>query len=349
MMPHTLGQVAEAIQAELHGDPSCVITGVGSLASAGVGQLSFFSNRRYSRSLQTTRAAAVIICRTDLALCPAAALVVADPYVAYVKAVRFLNPDPGFAPGIHPSAAISGSASIAGSAHVGANAVIGEHAHIAERVYIGPGCVVGEQVAIGRDSTLVANVTLCNRVSIGERVLLHPGVVVGADGFGLANDGGIWLKIPQFGGVILHDDVEVGANTAIDRGALEDTIIEEGVKIDNLVQIGHNTYVGAHTAIAGCAVIAGSVRIGKRCMIGGATAIAGHIEIADDVVITGMSGVPNSIKQPGTYSGGIPIMDNKSWRRNITRMKHLEELARKVRRLEEALTKMAQFLKDRSG
>lgn len=336
-MAQTLGQIAQAIRADLHGDPSCVITGVASLSVAGTGQLTFLANRRYARLLETTHAAAVIVTAADLENCPVPALVAPDPYLAYVKAVDFLHPDPGFAPGIHPRAAVSPTASIDPGAYVGANAVVGERSRIAAGVYIGPGCVLGEDVTVGARSKLIANVTLCRAVTVGERVLLHPGSVIGADGFGLVNDSGTWLKIPQLGSVVLLDDVEIGANSTIDRGALEDTVIEEGVKIDNLVQIGHNTRVGAHTAIAGGVVVAGSVRIGKRCMIGGATAVTGHIEIADDVIITGMSGVPNSIKEPGTYSGGIPILDNHSWRRNMVRMKHLDELARKVQRLEAAL------------
>lgn len=345
-MAQTLGEIAEVIRAELHGDPACMITGVATLSGAGAGQLTFLANRRYARLLESTRASAVIVSSDDLAHCPVAALVAADPYVAYIKAVRFLHPDPGFAPGIDARAVVSASAHVAPSAYVGAFVVIGERSRLAEGVYVGPGCVVADDVDIGRNSKLTANVTLCRGVKIGERVILHPGSVIGADGFGLANEDGKWLKIPQLGSVVLHDDVEVGANTTIDRGALEDTVIEEGVKIDNLVQIGHNTHVGAHTAIAGCAVIAGSVRIGKRCMIGGATAITGHIEIADDVIITGMSGVPNSIKQAGTYSAGLPILDNNSWRRNMARMKHLDELARKVQRLEAAMNEQRGSLED---
>ncbi|MBI2992676.1 MAG: UDP-3-O-(3-hydroxymyristoyl)glucosamine N-acyltransferase [Gammaproteobacteria bacterium] len=336
-MAQTLGQIAQAIRADLHGDPSCIITGVAPISGAGDGQLTFLANRRYARLLETTRAAAVILTAADLESCPVPALVAADPYVAYVKAVGLLHPEPGFIPGIHPRAAVSASASVDPRAYVGANAVIGEHSRVAAGVFIGPGCAIGEDVTVGADSKLVANVTLCRAVTVGERVILHPGSIIGADGFGLVNDGGTWLKIPQLGRVVLGNDVEIGANTTIDRGALEDTVIEEGVKIDNLVQIGHNTRVGAHTAIAGGAVIAGSVHIGRRCMIGGATAISGHIEIADDVIITGMSGVPNSIRESGTYSGGVPTLDNHTWRRNVARMKHLDELARKVQRLEAAL------------
>ena len=205
---------------------------------------------------------------------------------------------------------------------------------IGERAYIGHGCVIEDGVNIGADSRLTANISICKGVTVGLRAIIHPGVILGADGFGIASHEGKWLKIPQIGGVRIGDDVELGANTTIDRGALDDTVIEDGVKIDNQVQIGHNTRVGEHTAIAGCCAIAGSVLIGKRCMIGGLSAIAGHIEIADDVVITGMSGVSNSIKSSGMYSSGLPVTENKLWRKNTARFKQLDELARKILRLE---------------
>ena len=339
-MPRTLGEIAEVIDADLNGDPGCMISGFGTLSNAGSGELSFLANRRYCRFLKDTRAAAVILGAEDRAQCPVPTLVAADPYLAYVKAVRFLNPDPTFQPGIAPGAVVADGVKIPDSAFVGSNAVVGEGCRVGERVYIGPGSVIGRDCSIGEDSRLLAAVTLCERVCIGSRVLLHPGSIIGADGFGLANDGGRWLKIPQTGTVRVGDDVEIGANSTVDRGALDDTRIDEGVKIDNLVQIGHNVVIGAHTAIAGGTVIAGSVTIGKRCMIGGASALSGHIEIADDVVITGMSGVPNSIKSAGVYSGGIPLTDNRTWRRNATRFKHLDELARRITALEREINEL---------
>ena len=339
-MAHTLGKIAEVIGAELHGDPACEIHGVATLSAASAGQLSFLANRRYQRFLKETRASAVVLARSDLEFCPVGAIVAADPYVAYVRAVRFLNPEPEFAPGVHPSAVVDPGAVIGSGCWIGAGAVIGPRCRLGSGVFVGPGCVIGEDAVVGDGARLSANVNLCRGVQLGERVLLHPGVVIGADGFGIALDGGRWLKIPQLGSVLIGDDVEIGANTCIDRGALENTVIEEGVKIDNLVQIGHNSRVGAHTAIAGCAVIAGSVTIGKRCMIGGASVISGHLQIVDDVILTGMSAVPNSIREPGTYSSGMPVTDNKTWRRNIIRMKHLDELARKVRELEAALDRL---------
>jgi len=335
----TLGDIAEVIGAELIGDPDRQITGVGTLKNAESSQLSFFSNRRYSRFLKSTRAAAVVLGYEDVEQCPVFSLVAKDPYLAYVKAVRFLYPDPVCTPDIHPSATISASATVHPTARIGAHVCIGDNVSIDEQVDIGPGCVIEQNVCIGRNSRLVANVTLCHGVQIGARVLLHPGVVIGADGFGIANDHGQWLKIPQLGSVVVHDDVEIGANSTIDRGALENIIIETGVKIDNQVQIGHNVIIGANTAIAGAAGIAGSVIIGKRCRIGGATAIAGHIEIADDVTITGLSGVTNSIKQAGVYSGSMTTTDNLTWRKNMVRLRHLDDLARRVNALEDKLQK----------
>lgn len=336
-MSYNLGEIAEVIKAELIGNPDTEITGVATLKNAGPSQLSFFTNRRYSRYLKTTRAAAVILSSTDVEQCPVNTLIAQDPYLAYVKAVRYMHPEAVISPGIHPSATVSQTADIHSSASIGANVYIGEHVRIGEKVAIGPGCVIENHAVIGKSSRLVGNIIICHHVHIGERVLLHPGVVIGADGFGIANENGKWLKIPQLGSVEIHDDVEIGSNTTIDRGALENTIIETGVKIDNQVQIGHNSIVGEYTAIAGCAGLAGSVTIGKRCMIGGATAIAGHIEIADDVIITGLSGVTNSIRQSGIYSGSMTTMDNLTWRKNMVRLRHLDDLVKRVNNLEDKI------------
>ncbi|MEX2524803.1 MAG: UDP-3-O-(3-hydroxymyristoyl)glucosamine N-acyltransferase [Gammaproteobacteria bacterium] len=334
-MPVKLGEIAEAVDAELDGNSECLISGVGTLKNAKAGELSFFSNRRYFSFLGTTEASAVILSAADGQACPANKLIVADPYLAYVKAVRFLYPETGFQPGCHEAAVISTSATVDPGACIGANTYVGEHVTVGKDVYIGPGCIIESNAVIDEGSCLVAGVTICHDVRIGKNVRLHPGVVIGADGFGIANDNGRWLKIPQLGSVVIHDDVEIGANSTVDRGALEDTVVGEGVKIDNQVQIGHNVIIGDHTAIAGCVGVAGSVHIGKRCMIGGLSALSGHIDIADDVIITGMSGVSNSIREAGVYSSGIPATDNRLWRRNITRFKHLDELARRVKALEE--------------
>ncbi len=334
-MPLKLGEIAEAAGAELDGDPECPISGVGTLKNAGEGDLSFLANRRYFSFLSRTSASAVVVSPADSEHCPVNRLIAEDPYLAYVKAVRLLYPEPGFQPGKHMTSVISETASIDSGSQIGPHAYIGNRVIIGKNVYIGPGCILEDDVAVDDGSQFVAGVTVCHGVRIGKNVRLHPGVVIGADGFGLARDNGEWLKIPQLGSVLIKDNVEIGANSTVDRGALEDTIIGEGVKIDNQVQIGHNVVIGDHTAIAGCVAIAGSVHIGCRCMIGGLSALSGHIEIADDVTITGMTGVSNSIREAGLYSSGMPATDNRLWRKNITRFKHLDELARRVRDLED--------------
>ena len=338
-MTATLGDIAAAIEAELRGDPDHEITSVASLRNAVPGDLAFYADKRYRADLEVTRASAVILAAADAPACPAAGLITDDPYLAYAKAARFLNPVAEFTPGIHPAAVIEAQADVAAGCFVGANAVIGRNAVIGAHTYIGAGCVIEAGVKLGSHCHIHAGVTLMQRVEVGRRATIHPGVVIGADGYGIANDSGHWLKIPQLGNVIIGDDVEIGANTTIDRGAIDNTVIEDGVKIDNQVQIGHNVRVGEHTAIAGAAVVAGSVTIGRRCMIGGASALTGHIEIADDVVITGMSGVPNSIREAGVYSSGVPITDNLTWRRNMARFRRLDALARRVAALEKTAGK----------
>ncbi len=336
-MSLTLEELSVALKATLHGDPATLIEGVATLGNAGPGSLGFFSNRRYHQFLRETRASAVILAEADREECPVATLVMDNPYLGYAQAATLLNPEPVASPGVHASASVHGSAHVDSSAHIGANAVVAEGSRIGAGCYVGPGSVILEQASVGEQCWLGANVTLCRGVQIGKRVRLHPGVVIGADGFGIANNGEAWIKVPQLGSVIIGDDVEIGANTTIDRGALEDTVLEEGVKLDNLVQVGHNVHIGAHTAVAGCAAIAGSAHIGKRCTIGGAAAIGGHLEIADDVHLTATSGVPNSITKPGVYSSGVPIQENKIWRRNVIRMLHLEDMAKRIKALERKL------------
>ncbi len=331
---YTLGEIAEITGAELDGDPDSKISRVSSLQTVKAGEITFLANKRYARYLKNTVATAVILSAEYKYLCPVQTLVCDDPYLAFARILRHMQPCAGFAPGIHPAACTSEQCSIDRSAHIAANAVIGEGARIAGQAFIGPGCVIGKDVIVGENTRLVANVTLCDGVQIGNNGLFHPGVVIGSDGFGIVNDHGKWLKIPQTGRVLIADDVEIGANTTIDRGALVDTVIEDGVKIDNQVQIGHGVKIGAHTAIAGCVAIAGSVVIGKRCMIGGQSAITGHIEIADDVVITGMSGVSNSINKAGVYSSGIPVTENAIWRRNIARFRNLDKITKRLFQLE---------------
>jgi len=207
---------------------------------------------------------------------------------------------------------------------------VGARSRVAAGAVIGPGCVVGEDCCIGAGSLLVARVTLVARVRLGARVRIHPGAVLGADGFGLAMDAGRWIKVPQLGGVVIGDDCEIGANTTIDRGAIEDTVLEEDVRLDNQIQVGHNVRIGAHTAMAGCAAVAGSAKIGRYCLIGGGVGITGHLEICDRVTVTAMSLVTQSIAQPGEYSSGMPVQDSRSWRRNGARFRQLDALARRI-------------------
>ena len=338
-MSHSLGEIAEISGAELIGDVDAQVVGAASLATASANEVSFLANKRHVRYLSETRAAAVFVSGEYAERCPVNTLVSQDPYLAFVKVLRFFHPSPDVAPGIHAAAIVSPDSRVAKTASVGAAAVIGSNSNVGEHTVIGPGCVIGADVEIGQGTRLSANVSICDGVTIGSNCILHPGVVIGADGFGIVQEDGAWLKIPQTGGVQIFDNVEIGANTTIDRGALDNTIIEEGVKLDNQIQVGHGVKIGAHTAIAGCVAIAGSTSIGKRCMIGGLSALSGHIEITDDVIITGMSGVNNSIKEAGIYSSGVPITDNAKWRKNMARLKNLDDITRRLVALEEKLAK----------
>ncbi len=330
----TLGDLATRLGAELRGDPETQVDRVATLSAATPGTVSFLANRRYRAFLKSTEASAVLVEAEFADECPTAALVTDNPYLGYARTAAWLNPVPCGPAGVHPSAWVSDTAVIHPSAGIGPQSVVESGARVGARARVGPGCVVGPDALVGEDTVLGANVTLCRQVSIGARGLVHPGAVIGADGFGIANDHGVWVKVPQVGGVVIGDDVEIGANTTIDRGALEDTVIEDGVKLDNLIQIGHNVHIGAHTAIAACVAIGGSARIGRRCTIGGAASLAGHLEIADDVHLTATSAVPKSIEEPGTYSSGMPVMENRAWRKMIIRMRQLEGIARRLKRLE---------------
>lgn len=330
-----LGELARRLGAELRGDPERVVCAIAPLGAAGEKDLSFLSNRRYLSELGSTAAAAVIVSPRDAGACPVAALVVDDPYLGYARAAAVMTGPAAVEPGVHPSAVVDPGAELSPEASVGPLVFVGARARIGARVRLGPGCVVEEDAAVGDDTRLATNVTVCRGVRIGARCLVHPGAVIGADGFGLANDGGAWVKIPQAGSVRIGDDVEIGANTTVDRGALQDTVLGDGVKIDNQVQIAHNVVVGADTAIAGGTMIAGSVRIGARCTIGGSAAIAGHLEIADDVHVTGGTSVTKSIAEPGSaWSSATPALESRAWWRMWARVRQLDDLARRLRRLE---------------
>ena len=319
------------------GDPDVTIDRVAVLDAAGPSAVAFLSNRRYRPYLESTKAGAVILGPEYAHACPVPALVLDNPYLGYARAATLLSPVVEAAPCVSSSAVIDSSATVSPDASVGPHCVIEAGASVGAGTCLGAGSFLGRGSSIGSHGRIAARVVICQGVHIGARTIIHPGVVVGADGFGIANDDGIWVKIPQFGGVRVGDDVEIGANTTIDRGALEDTVIENGVKLDNLVQIGHNVHVGAHTAIAACSAIGGSARIGSRCTIAGAVSIAGHLEIADDVHLTATSAVSNTIREAGIYSSGMPAQENRVWRRNIARLRQLDDMARRLRAIERRL------------
>ena len=333
-MAVTVAQLAQQLGGRIEGDAESLISGVATLAHALPGQLTFLANAKYHHQLAETNASAVLVRESEAAGCPVTAIIVSDPYLSYAKAVAYLYPEHREPGGIHPRATVDESSSIDPSAWIGANVVVEAGASIGRGVQISPGCVIGRNVNIGVDTRLHANVSLYAEVKIGERCLLHSGAVIGSDGFGFANDNGHWLKIQQIGRVIVGNDVEIGANCAIDSGAIGDTVIEDGVKLDNLIQIAHNVRIGAHTAMAGHSAVAGSSVIGKHCAIGGAVGIVGHLEICDNVTITAMSLVSKSILEQGVYSSGLPVEKNREWNKRVARLGQLEKLNNRVRQLE---------------
>ena len=327
----TLDELADKFGLKVIGNADTKIIGVAPLASADKNQISFLANSLYRKQLAHTQAGAVILREADAAQSPASCLIAADPYVAFAKISALFEIKTLVTPGIHPNAVIDSSARIDPTASIGPFVSIGAHSHIAANTVIGAGCVIGDHCRIGDHSELVARVTLVTRVHIGKRALIHPGAVLGAEGFGLAMENGRWLKVPQLGGVVIGDDCEIGANTTIDRGALGDTVLEEDVRLDNQIQIGHNVQIGAHTAIAGAVAVAGSSKIGRYCLIGGAAGIVGHIEICDKVRINAFSLVTHSITEAGEYSSGTPLQESREWRKNAARFKHLDAMARKIK------------------
>ncbi len=336
----TLGELAQRFGGEVRGDPACLIRRVASLENAGPGDIAFLSNAQYRRRLSATRASAVILQHAMLAECPVHALITEQPYLIYARVAALLHPPASPAPGIDPAAHIGADCVFGADVSIAAYAVLGAGVRLGARVSIAAGCVIGDGVEIGDDSRIAANATLHHGTRMGRRVLVHSGAVIGGDGFGFANDRGVWVKIPQLGGVRIGDDVEIGSNTTVDRGALDDTVIDDGVKLDNQVQIAHNVRVGAHTAIAGCAGIAGSTTIGRHCAIGGGAGISGHLEIADGVQLTGTTFVTQSIHEKGVYSSGTPFEPVSAWRRNYVRMRQLDDMARRLHELEQTVRRM---------
>ncbi len=321
---YSLGELAVRFGLGLRGEPDLRVSRVATLSHAGRGALSFLANPRYRRQMQSTHATAVLVAAEHVVDCPVAALIDPNPYLAYARIADLLHPQAPPAAGIHPSAVVAAGVRIPASATVGPLVVIEDDVEMGERVFVGPGCVVQRGARIGADSQLMTRVNLYPGVRIGQRCILHAGVVIGADGFGFAPNAGTWVKVPQVGSVQVGDDVEIGANTTIDRGAIDDTVVEDGVKLDNQIQVGHNVSIGAHSAIAGCVGISGSVSIGRRCMIGGGVGIAGHLTIADDVVVTGCSLVTTSLREAGSYSSGMPAVETRKWRRMVAQLRRLD-------------------------
>lgn len=337
MQSLTLQQLAEVIDAEIVGDSQQAITGVATLASATSGQIAFLANEKYRSQLDATQASAVIVAPNVELPAGLSALVTRNPYAGFAKVAQQLDTTPRAANGIAESAQIAADAVLGDNVSVGPLAIIEAGAEIGDNVQIGAGCYIGPNVKIGANTKLWQQVVIYHACHIGADCLIHSGAVIGADGFGWANENGKWVKIPQLGRVVIHDNVEIGASTTVDRGALDDTVISSGCIIDNQCQIAHNVFIDEDTAIAGCTVLAGSCRIGKRCLIGGATAINGHIEICDDVQISGFSMVIKAISEPGVYASGIPAAPHREWRRNGARYRQLDELFQRVKKIEKKL------------
>ncbi len=332
-----LQDIASALGATLQcrlGMADKIPTGIAPLDTAGPMELSFLSNSKYTSQLATTQALAVILAPDQAALCPTNSLIMTDPYVGFAKAGKFFDKTPLLDLGIAKSAVIHPMAVIGEGARIGNFVSIGQGVKIGKNCQIHPGCVIGDEVLIGDEVILYPQVVLYHQVQIGHRCIIHSTAVIGSDGFGLANDQGRWVKIPQLGSVRIGNDVEIGASTTIDRGALNDTVIEDGVKLDNQIQIGHNDIIGAHTAMAGGTMVAGSVTIGRNCLIGGQSAISGHLKIADRVILTGGSSVPSDLSEAGVYSSSGKAQPYKTWFRTLANLNRLDKLCARIKALE---------------
>jgi UDP-3-O-[3-hydroxymyristoyl] glucosamine N-acyltransferase len=334
---YTLGQLAERLGATLCGSADKVISGLATLQEAGPDQLSFLANAQYRKFLAGCQAGAILLTAADAEGYAGNALVVGNPYLAYAELSHLFDRKPKAMPGVHPTAVVAEDALVHASASIGAHAVIESGAQIAAGVTIGAQCVVGARSVIGEGGWLAPRVTLYHDVRIGKRVVIQSGAVIGGEGFGFANEKGVWRKIAQIGGVSIGDDVEIGANTTVDRGALSDTLIGNGVKLDNQIMIAHNVQIGDNTAIAGCAGISGSTKIGKNCMIAGGVGMVGHIEVCDNVFVTGMTMVTRSITEPGSYSSGTAMQPTAEWRKSAARIRQLDDMARRLQQLEKQL------------
>ncbi len=330
---YTLADIVTRFGGAVMGDAQTAVSQIATLEQAGQGHITFLTNAKYRKQLEDSQATAVIVGAADAALTQRPRIVAANPYSYFAKLSAFLNPLREYAAGVHPSAVIEQGAEVSPDAHIGANVWVGAGARIGAHSVVMAGCHIGEHAVLGEHNRLYPNVSVYHGCELGNHVILHSGVVIGADGFGIAWDEGRWLKIPQIGRVIIGDHVEIGANTTIDRGALDDTVIEEGVKLDNQIQIAHNVRVGAHTAMAACVGVAGSARIGRNCRIGGGAIILGHLQVADEVEVSAGTVITKSIDK-GSYTGVYPFNDNHAWRRNAAQLRHLDEMAKRIRQLE---------------
>ncbi len=338
----TLGELAEILGATLRGTADRKITGLATLQEAGPAQLSFLANPQYRKYLADTQAGAVLLKTADAEAYAGDALLVPDPYLAYARISHLFDPKPKAVPGVHPTAVVSDDAIVDATASVGPGAVIESGAIIGAGVTIGAQCFIGARSVIGAGGWLAPRVTLYHDVRIGQRVVIQSGAVLGGEGFGFANEKGVWQKIAQIGGVIVGDDCEIGVNTAIDRGALGPTVLGNGVKLDNQIMIAHNVQIGDHTAMAACVGISGSAKIGKHCMLAGGVGLVGHIEICDNVFVTGMTMVTRSITEPGSYSSGTAMQPAAEWRKSAARIRQLDDMYRRLQQVEKQVQAVTQ-------
>ncbi|MEO6976209.1 MAG: UDP-3-O-(3-hydroxymyristoyl)glucosamine N-acyltransferase [Gallionella sp.] len=343
---YRLTEIAARLGGRLLGRAETCVSRVGTLETAQPDQISFLTNSKYRAQLASTKAGAVILGEADADATALPRIISDNPYAYFAKVSALLNPLPEAKPGIHPTAVIGAGAKIDATASIAATAVIGAGATIGSFSVIGEGCYIGENTVVGNHARLYPRVVVYHDCLIGDNLIAHSGVVIGADGFGIAMDEGRWVKIPQIGRVVIGNDVEIGANTTIDRGALDDTVIEDGVKLDNQIQIAHNVRIGAHTAIAGCVGIAGSTTIGRHCRIGGSAGILGHLQIADRVEIAAFTLIGKSIREAGSYAAIFPFAKVEDWRKNTVHLRHLDDLVKRVKTLEQQIeTLSAEMLK----
>ena len=334
---YCLADIAAQLGGRVLGDAGVRIFQIATLEKAQPNQISFLANSKYRTQLASTSAGAVILGEADAEATCLPRIVSDNPYAYFAKVSALLNPLPEAEPGVHPSAVVGVGAQIAPTASIAATAVIGAGVTIGAHSVVGEGCYIGAKTTIGNHARLYPHVVVYHGCVVGDNLIAHSGAVIGSDGFGIAMDEGRWIKIPQIGRVVIGNDVEIGANTTIDRGALDDTVIEDGVKLDNQIQVAHNVRIGAHTAIAGCTGIAGSATIGKYCRIGGSAGILGHLQIADHVEISSFTLIGKSIREPGSYSGVFPFSSNDDWRKNAVHLRHLDDLVKRIRALEQEI------------